>query len=206
MVKKVVKTTITEVKEDKPKKKKGTQKKSSTKKKSTRKKSSTKKKATTRKKSTKTTTTVVKPSFELLALTKRSFENLEKRDSLLIENFVGLQEAMTNLSTKFSELSQNLNNLLGVFELAAKTLAESEKQVDNTLSSKLDTLIEQNKAIARDINTVEAQKMQPRKTMMPARGPAPQPMYAPSPAPKPITRPAQPVAQQGIPPKELPKI
>ena len=77
---------------------------------------------------------------------QESLISLEKRDSILVENFVGLQEAMTNLSLKFSELSQNLNNLLGVFEIAAKTLAESEKQVDRTLTSKLDALIEQNKS------------------------------------------------------------
>jgi len=152
---------------------------------------------------------IANSSPELLSLTKRSFENLEKRDSLLIENFVGLQEAMTNLSKKFSELSQNLNNLLGVFELAAKTLAESEKQVDNTLSTKLDALIEQNKSIAREINIVDGKIR--RKGIHPAPRPnVPQPLYAGqmktlhTPAPARQTPQAPQAAT--IPPKQLPKI
>ena len=44
----------------------------------------------------------------------------KEREELLIENFVGLQHAMTNMSIKFGSLSDNLTKLLQVFEEAAK--------------------------------------------------------------------------------------
>lgn len=128
------------------------------------------------------------------AVTKTQLKGLEKKDALLIENFVGLQKAMTNLSIKFSELSQNLNNLLGIFELAAKTLAASEKQVDKTLTTKLDTLIEQNKSISREINMVDG-KLRRAKNLPQA-----------SKAPTLYSRQIQTPSQATIPPKQLPKI
>jgi len=125
---------------------------------------------------------------------KEQTKGLEKRDALLVENFVGLQKAMANLSVKFSELSQNLNTLLGIFETAAKTLAESEKQVDKTLTTKLDTLLEQNKTISREINMVDG-KMRRAKTQAPQKAPA---LYS---------RQIQtPQIAGAIPPKQLPKI
>jgi hypothetical protein len=128
-------------------------------------------------------------------VTKEQIKGLEKRDALLIENFVGLQKAMTNLSVKFSELSGNLNTLLGIFEAAAKTLAESEKQVDKTLTTKLDTLLEQNKTISREINMVDGKMRRAKSPTPPQKAPA---LYS---------RQIQtPQAAGAIPPKQLPKI
>ena len=141
------------------------------------------KKKTTRKKATS-------------GITKAQLKGLERKDALLIENFVGLQKAMTNLSVKFSELSQNLNNLLGVFELAAKTLAESEKQVDKTLTTKLDSLIEQNKSISREINMVDGKLRRTKSTAQISKTSTPA-LYS---------RQIQASAQTSIPPKQLPKI
>jgi len=78
-------------------------------------------------------------------------------EKIFIENFINLQHAMTNLSIKFSELSQNISNLLGVFEEAAKTLAKSEKQVDGQIVNKIDSLLEQNKTIAKGLVLMEDQ-------------------------------------------------
>lgn len=125
---------------------------------------------------------------------KEQIKGLEKRDALLIENFVGLQRAMANLSVKFSELSRNLNTLLGIFETAAKTLAESEKQVDKTLTTKLDTLLEQNKTISREINMVDG-KIRRANPQTPQKAPA---LYS-----RQIQTPQKAAA---IPPKQLPKI
>ncbi|MGK0209577.1 MAG: hypothetical protein ACI83O_000856 [Patescibacteria group bacterium] len=149
MVKKVVTKTVT-ITEDGKKKMRTTKKTSAAKKRTT-----TKRKAAPKKRKTaakKKTTTVKSTSVSTSAVLAR----MEKKDSILIDNFVGLQKAMTNLSLKFSELSKNMNNLLAVFEGAAKTLAASEKQVDATLTSKLDALVAQNKDLSREINNVDA--------------------------------------------------
>ncbi len=80
----------------------------------------------------------------------------KQRDELLIENFVGLQKAMVNLSIKFEELSGNMAKLLHVFELSAKNVAE-EGPVDNKeLIRKLDGLMEQNKTIAQGLVLLES--------------------------------------------------
>jgi len=78
-------------------------------------------------------------------------KDTSKRDDMLAENFVGLQHAMTNLSIKFGEMSQNITKLLSVFEEAAKDLANTEKQVDSAFERKLDALIDQNKTIAKGL-------------------------------------------------------
>lgn len=129
-------------------------------------------------------------------ITKVQLNGLEKKDILLIENFIGLQKAMTNLSIKFSELSQNLNNLLSIFEIAAKTLASSEKQVDQTLTTKLDALIEQNKTISREINMVDGKLRRTKNS----------PSTLKSTAPTLYSRQIQAPAQAIIPPRQLPQI
>ena len=44
----------------------------------------------------------------------------KEREELLIQNFVGLQHAMTNLSIKFEALTDTMVTLLNVFEQAAR--------------------------------------------------------------------------------------
>ena len=78
-------------------------------------------------------------------------------EKVFIENFVNLQHAMTNLSIKFGELSQNISKLLNVFEESAKILAKSEKQVDGQITNKIDSLLEQNKTIAKGLVLMEDQ-------------------------------------------------
>ena len=79
-----------------------------------------------------------------------------QRDELLIENFVGLQKAMVNLSMKFEQLSGNIVKLLQVFELSAKNVAE-EGPVDNKeLTKKINSLLEQNKTIAQGLVLLES--------------------------------------------------
>ena len=51
---------------------------------------------------------------------KKKKMTAREREELLIENFVGLQHAMTNMSIKFGALSDNISKLLQVFEEAAK--------------------------------------------------------------------------------------
>ena len=49
-----------------------------------------------------------------------------KVERALIENFIGLQKVMVNLSNKFDNLSSQISKLLDLFEISAKALAKKE--------------------------------------------------------------------------------
>jgi len=99
-----------------------------------------------------------------------------EREQLLIENFVGLQKAMTNLSIKFEHMSENIIRLLNIFELSAKHYIQGgSKETDTDLLNKIDSLLEQNKTIAKGLVLMEenVRKRAPRvgpQTAMPPTG------------------------------------
>ena len=80
-----------------------------------------------------------------------------EREELLIENFVGLQKAMTNLSIKFNKLADNIASLLHIFELSAKNFIQNSPSSpeDKDLLKKIDSLLEQNKTIAKGLVIIE---------------------------------------------------
>jgi len=78
-----------------------------------------------------------------------------EREELLIENFVGLQHAMTNLSVKFGSLSENITKLLQVFEEAAKNFISGGKSDDKDMLKKINSLLDQNKTIAKGLVLME---------------------------------------------------
>jgi len=79
-----------------------------------------------------------------------------EREELLIENFVGLQKAMINLSIKFEKLSDHIAKLLHIFELSAKNFMEgSSSESDKDLLKKIDSLLDQNKTIAKGLVLME---------------------------------------------------
>ncbi len=78
-----------------------------------------------------------------------------EREELLIENFVGLQHAMTNMSVKFGLLSNNISKLLQVFEEAAKNFMSGGKNDDKDMLNKIDALLDQNKTIAKGLVLME---------------------------------------------------
>ncbi len=88
----------------------------------------------------------------------------ENRDvsRVLVENFVSLQRVMTNLSLKFDNLATQISKLLELFEISAKTIAEKNPQnasryTDQSgreLMGKIDSLLEQNKVIARGLTLI----------------------------------------------------
>ncbi len=89
---------------------------------------------------------------------KKSAKNkmtAKEREELLIENFVGLQHAMTNMSIKFGLLSDNISKLLQVFEEAAKNFISGGKNNDKDMLSKIDSLLNQNKTIAKGLVLME---------------------------------------------------
>jgi hypothetical protein len=88
--------------------------------------------------------------------TKKSSPKSENLQKILIENFVTFQKVMINLSIKFEELSKKISELLDLFEVSAKTLAEkdiSPERGDETkqIIEKMNTLLDQNKVIARGL-------------------------------------------------------
>ena len=78
-----------------------------------------------------------------------------EREEMLIDNFVGLQHAMTNLSIKFGGLSDNISRLLTVFEESAKGFASGGRVDDKDLLNKIDSLLNQNKTIAKGLVLME---------------------------------------------------
>jgi len=99
--------------------------------------------------------------------------SLDARDKILVENFVGLQRAMTNLAMKFEDLSDNISKLLGIFELSAKDFLEnkgsSSMGVEKDLINKLNSLLEQNKAIAKGLLMMNdnARRQEPPRSQVP---------------------------------------
>ncbi|MAH51127.1 hypothetical protein CMI37_35245 [Candidatus Pacearchaeota archaeon] len=79
-----------------------------------------------------------------------------EREELLIENFVGLQKAMTNLSIRFENLSGQIVKLLQVFEESAKSLVGGKHEDDNEMLKKIDSLLDQNKTIAQGLVLMES--------------------------------------------------
>jgi len=72
-----------------------------------------------------------------------------KTNKLLLENFVALQEALTNIGYETKELNKKIGSLLELFETAAKNFQEHPES--RSLSAKMDDLIEQNKTIAKSL-------------------------------------------------------
>jgi hypothetical protein len=86
---------------------------------------------------------------------KKKKMTAREREELLIENFVGLQHAMTNLSVKFGSLSDNISKLLQVFEEAAKNFVSGGKSDDKDMLNKINALLDQNKTIAKGLVLME---------------------------------------------------
>lgn len=82
-----------------------------------------------------------------------------EREKILIDNFIGLQKVMVNLSMKFENLSNNITKLLGVFETSARDYmvnkGRSSPDKDREYLAQLNTLLEQNKAISRGIMQID---------------------------------------------------
>ena len=78
----------------------------------------------------------------------------------LLENFVNLQRVLTNLSVKFDVLSDNITRLLQLFEISAKSFIKKQEEnggkgEEKFMLEKLDTLLDQNKTIARGLTLME---------------------------------------------------
>jgi hypothetical protein len=100
---------------------------------------------------------------------KKKKMTAKEREELLIENFVGLQKAMTNLSIRFENLSGQIVKLLQVFEESAKSLVGGKKDDDREMLKKIDSLLDQNKTIAQGLVLMES-KLRKRQEPEPIGG------------------------------------
>jgi len=154
------------------------------KKRKTVKKKKTAKRRTTKKKVVRKRKTPAKKNAPKKTITQTTAE--VKVERILIENFVALQRVLTNVSLKLDGVTTQISKLLNLFELSAKALAEKDFKLqkegtqtpaDPKMEKKLDTLIDQNKIIARGLtmiherpNTYESQMPQTRSPpMQPSR-------------------------------------
>ena len=109
------------------------------------------------KKTTATPKILEKPATKKKVMTKVELEQA------LLNNFINLQKVLTNLSIKFEDLSDNVTKLLQLFEISAKSFTErysetekkQETKEDKHLLNKLDSLLDQNKTIAKGIMLME---------------------------------------------------
>ena len=89
-------------------------------------------------------------------LTKAETQRLQEK---LIENLVELQKVHTDMAEKFDKLSSNIENLLTLFEMAARSFAEHPANQgtdkDKDFLEKIDKLLDQNKTIARGLTLME---------------------------------------------------
>lgn len=78
-----------------------------------------------------------------------------KVEKILIENFVSLQKVMVNLSVKFEDLTKQISGLLNLFEDSAKALVKKDfqegKQDGKEMMNKLNSIMNQNKVIAKGL-------------------------------------------------------
>ncbi len=104
-------------------------------------------------------------------------EHLQKK---INENLVQLQKVHINLAEKFSHLSAQVEALLGLFEVAAKSFVDNPAnqvaEKDKEFLEKIENVLEQNKTLARGLTLVE-EKMREHQT--PHYSPTP--TYSPSP-------------------------
>ena len=76
-------------------------------------------------------------------------------DKALVDNFVALQKVMTDMASRFDELSNNISKLLEIFETSAKSLSEKDVDFDKNnseINSKLDKILDQNKTLSRNMS------------------------------------------------------
>ena len=139
-----------------------------------------KKKAVSKKKITHRKKTVRKPVVRRSKIPKDD----AKLERALIENFIGLQKVMVNLSVKFDDLSNKISQLLELFEISAKALAEKDLTVEKTarndtkIIQEIGNLSNQNKVIARGLTLMHSrlsgepeQSIERPPQMLPPRSP-----------------------------------
>jgi len=76
----------------------------------------------------------------------------KKDKNLTLED---LEKTMNKLANNFELLSNNMSKLLKIFEDSARELAKTEKNIPESISARIDSLLNQNKIINKGLNNVE---------------------------------------------------
>ena len=108
-------------------------------------------------------------------------QNKETLEDQTLQSLIELQKVHVNLAEKFDKLAQQIQNLLALFELAARNFAKQphmqSTERDKEFLDKIDRLLDQNKVLAKGLTLME-EKMRERlygPGARPAfRGPQPQ--------------------------------
>ena len=103
-----------------------------------------------------------------MAKTQKKEDKQAEYNKILVENFVSLQKAFTNTAIKLDSLSDNINKLLQLFEISAKSFVEKQKNSipqehlerakelrEREFIEKIDKMLDQNKTIAKGITLME---------------------------------------------------
>jgi hypothetical protein len=96
---------------------------------------------------------------------KKKRMNKAEIEQALVDNFISLQKVLTHLSIRFDEQANKMDKLLELFEISAKSFSEkysdgysetnSVNSGDTEFLKKLDSLLDQNKTIAKGIMMME---------------------------------------------------
>ncbi len=96
----------------------------------------------------------------------------------LAENIIQLQKINADLAEKFDKLSNEISQLLALFEITARTFTKNmplgEHEKDKEFLEKIDKLLEQNKILAKGLTLME-ERLRER-------------MYGPRPSPQETTQ------------------
>jgi hypothetical protein len=117
-------------------------------------------------------------------------------DLALIENFVMMQKSLTNLTIKFDTLSDNISKLLTLFEVSARTFIRKQEGMivpdtkeDKDLLNKIDSLLDQNKTIAKGLTLIEEKIRHKNDNELPTREiMSMESAFGEKPRPKPLPR------------------
>jgi len=86
-----------------------------------------------------------------------SGKNLE---NAILNNLISLQKVNTALAEKFEKLSDQISDLLALFEMSARTLSKHPQiqitEKDKEFLEKIDRLLDQNKTIAKGLMLMES--------------------------------------------------
>ena len=90
---------------------------------------------------------------------KKPVQRVEDLEHTLVQNLVELQKINTDMAEKFDKLSKELSQLLALFELTARNFAKNapigEYEKDKEFLTKIDTLLSQNKILAKGLALME---------------------------------------------------
>ena len=97
--------------------------------------------------------------------TTKKASKSNKLENEILENLVALQKVHVDLAGKFESLSEQISNLLALFESTARSFAKQPHiqitEKDKDFLEKIDRLLDQNKTIAKGLTLME-QKMRER--------------------------------------------